>query len=145
MPPPLNTVVFVISIVVDILNFLLAIIYPRLNIYRLISSELFLNLQRTNIFHLWESGKSWKQLQGSKSLFTTRMDVVRWYFPFLRRLVCCREDKTIKSWKYFHKSCYGVMVLENQPQSVALSQRVRGITMSVYCERYSRKRYAWSI
>jgi len=164
MPAPLNVIVFIISVVIDILNFFLALIYPRWNIYRLISAELFMNLQNTNIFHIWESSKHWKPLHGSESLFNTRMDVIRWYFesPFwrfgnLRKYVCgfvpdAVEDaldnavgnddgaKVEKSWKHFHKACYGVLVLENQATTVPLRQRVRGITMSRYLDRFERKR-----
>ena len=153
MPPPLNMVVVILSVVVDIINFFVALIYPRLNIYRLISAELFFNLQNMDVFRPCLGDSKWQPIKGSESLFETRTDVLRWYFVapfyrfgFLRKIICCisdkmhDQDKKPPSWNYFHKSCYGVLLLEGNPND-ALSERVKGITMTTYCDRYCRKRY----
>merc|ERR1712032_305767 len=123
IPPPFNIVVLLIGIVVDFFNFIVVLIYPRFNIYRLISAQLFVNLQNLG------SEEAWQPIKGSESLFNTRADLLRWYFvaPFYRfrflqkwfccgrsylcKLNCCGKQRTFcedRLWKRYHKTCYGV-------------------------------------
>ena len=146
MPPPLNIIVFLISIAVDIINLFLALIYPPLNIYRLISAQLFFNLQNVDVFQgfghwKWLGDNKWQSIKGSESLFTTRKDVLAWYFiaPFYR-FGEAKRGSAGKAWKCFHKACYGVLLLESKGSNARdkLSERVKGITMSKYCHRFER-------
>ena len=101
MPPPLNIVVLVIALIVDIINFFFALCKPsKWNIYAKIDHQLFFNLQSFNIWQC-EHGADWKPSRGTKIKYETRKDVLEWYLYhwILKYYYWIKCDNFRKDWK----------------------------------------------
>eukprot|EP01083_Nonionella_stella_P141583 436629_1 len=82
MPPPLNLVVIVLVFFIDIINFLIAMIRPKKNIYACIDHQSFFNLKS---FNVWQSLRQcehdhWKEPQGTDKKYQGRGDFLLWFF-----------------------------------------------------------------
>eukprot|EP01084_Bolivina_argentea_P022070 40994_1 len=128
LPPPLNIVVFIIAIIIDIINFFLALISPtKLNIYTKIHPHLFFNLKHYN---LWRCRYDlWKPVHAITSKYKTRVDILKWYFIAWWYDWIKIDGKY--SWRIHHKSCYAELVIQN-----GTFRMFQGFEMSEYCRRY---------
>ena len=164
MPPPLNIIVIIITVIIHWINFFFAFCCSpqHLNIYAKIDHQLFYNLQNWHIWY-WDYDE-WKSVRGVKSKYKTRKDICKfyccawiydWIIPKYRKCncICCGRHKSKKNqqikkqilpeghWRFHHKSCYGSMILQtDQQQKNNNIETYDGIPMSKYCDRYELKR-----
>eukprot|EP01083_Nonionella_stella_P219994 787527_1 len=161
MPPPLNLVVIILVFFIDIINFFVAMVRPKKNIYACIGHQSFLNLQNFNILQCEHKERIKYQRIDHKC--QSRLDFLRWFFmgcwynwikPKCDRACdrwrsCVSTKKEAKSkpketklnvhWRIHHNACYGVMILHTGT-GTHTEQTPTGITMSTYCEKYETNR-----
>eukprot|EP01084_Bolivina_argentea_P005108 9653_1 len=160
MPPPLNIFVLAIALIVDLFNFIFAMIHPSWNIYAQIDHQLFFNLQNFHICHWEHDENKWRPVRGNETKYKTRRDIIAWYFQgwwydWIRNVKCSYrcclkakkktndtvqnendedEEKLDVYWRIHHKACYGLLILHTHG-----GETYNGITMSQYLERYENK------
>ncbi len=150
MPPPLNVVVLVIALVVDVFNLFYAlIIHPtKLNIYWYIDHQFFLNLKGWNIWKCKNDRKkqqnkhnNYKQ-ESERTKFKNRSDILEWYFVawFYDWIKQAETDEEILKndldWKIFHKACYGHIIVQSDSEKNEYA--IVGITMEKYLNRHEK-------
>eukprot|EP01084_Bolivina_argentea_P150325 262530_1 len=137
MPPPLNIVVLIISLIIHVFNiFYSLIIHPTtLNIYYYMNHTTLFNLQHYNIFRCQSDQRILRHYkQADEDL--TRSDLLWWYF-----IAWWSNDsyahstsinQTYKNWKSLHKGCYGTLL------DVHDEFTIMGINMLNYLDRYEK-------
>ena len=140
MPFPLNILVILITFIVDIITFTLAIIRPKdWNIYEWINHQLFVNLQNLNI---WQCEiDNYKPIPGN-NLFRSPADVLKfyflgWYYDWIKQVDVENEEDIKNYWRFHHKACYGVWELNTNKREDGI---YKGVTISNYFDKYETKR-----
>ena len=130
MPPPLNTLVFVMTMLVWMLNLIVSVISPRANLYAYLNHSTFQKLSDNRI-----------PIERSNYFLTmSRGQVCQWFFGrAVRWIPFCRDSISKENCgNIHHKRCYGVMIVHGKDKSKSL-HAVSGMSMTDYIDKFQSK------